>query len=345
VPKTWKAGVIGCGSVAQHLHLPGYIRTPGIELVAACDPEPARHKEVRQIKKDLHVYSDYRKMLANEQLDVISVAAPNKFHAEQAIAALKHGAHVMLEKPPALSMREIAAIKKAVKKSGRQLIVGFSQRFNRGNRRMHELLKKGVIGEPYMIRIRFAHRGPYPGWAKDRWFYNPVKAGGGALLDMGIHAIDQAHWLIGPIKRVQAEVRTLRKKIAVEDNAVLLLEFANPRVLGYIEVGWTSPSGFAGIEVMGDNGCIVEDYNGVLSLTTGEITPDTKAAHKLKTRIIDKAPKTGGWAWEVTDVVKAFRAGSNLGCGIDAGGAALAVALAAYESSRTGKRVEVAKLK
>lgn len=343
--RTWKAGVIGCGSVAQHLHMPGYLRTPGIELVAACDPEPARHREARKIKPDLRVYGDYRKMLAAEQLDVVSVASPNKFHAEHAIAALEHGAHVLLEKPAALSMKEIAAIRRAVKRSGRQLIVGFSQRFNRGNRRMNELVRKGAVGEPYMIRIRFAHSGPYPGWAKDPWFYSPTKAGGGAMLDMGIHAIDQAHWHIGPVRSVQARAATLRKNIQVDDNALLLLEFANGKALGYIEVGWTSPSGFNGIEIMGDQGCIVEDYAGVLRLTTGRITPDTKARLKLKTRVIDTAPTTGGWSVEITDVVKAFRAGSDLNCGIDAGGAALAVALAAYESSRTGKRVEVARMK
>ncbi len=321
------------------------MRTPGVELVAACDPEPARHKEVRQIKKNLHLYRDYREMLAREELDVISVASPNRFHAEHAVAALEHGAHVLLEKPAALSMREIAAIRKALAKSGRQLIVGFSQRFSRGNRKLNALVRGGVIGEPYMIRIRFAHSGPYPGWAKDPWFYSPVKAGGGALLDMGIHAIDQAQWHIGPVRSVQAHTATLRKKIKVEDNAVLLLEFAGGKALGYIEVGWTSPSGFNGIEVMGDEGCIITDYTGVMRLTTGKVTPDTKARLKLKTRVIDKAPTTGGWSVEIQEVVKAFRRNSNLGSGIDAGGSALAVALAAYESSRTGKRAKVASIR
>lgn len=343
--KTWKAGVIGCGSIAQHLHLPGYMRTPDVDLVAACDPEPERHKEVRKIRKDLHVYRDHKEMLARERLDVVSVASPNKFHAEHAIAALEHGANVLLEKPAALSMKEIAAIKKALAKSGRQLIVGFSQRFNRGNRKLNALVKSGVIGEPYMIRIRFAHTGPYPGWAKDPWFYSPVKAGGGAMLDMGIHAIDQAQWHIGPVRSVQARTATLRKKIQVDDNALILLEFANSKALGYIEVGWTSPSGFGGIEVMGDEGCIIEDYTGVTKLTTGKVTPDTKARLKLKTRVIDKDPRAGGWSVEVQEVVKALRRNCNLGSGIEAGGSALAVALAAYESSRTGKRVEVAKMR
>lgn len=341
--KTWRAGVIGCGAIAQAVHLPGYMRARGAALAAACDPVPQRLREAARIAGDgLHTYTDYREMLAAERLDVVSVASPNKFHAEQAEAALAAGAHVLLEKPPATSLAEIERIRRAVRRSGRLLIVGFLHRFYRGNRRMHRLIQEGAIGAPYMIRVRFAHRGPMPGWAKSEWFYDPALARGGALLDMGIHAIDQCQWLVGPIRSVQAKAATLRKNIRLDDNAVLLVEFARPKALGYIEVGWTSPAGFVGIEVMGDEGALRQDYVGHTTLTTGKIAPDGRTKPKLKTRIIDRAPTTGGWDMEVPEVVKALRAGSDLGCNIDTGGAALAVALAAYESSRTGRRILVA---
>lgn len=340
--KTWRAGVIGCGAIAQALHLPGYVRAPGVTLTAACDPTPQRLREATRIAGDaFRTYTDYRDMLANEQLDVVSVASPNRFHAQHAIAALEAGAHVLLEKPPAASLAEIERIRRAVRQSQRLLVVGFSQRFYRGNQRMRKLIVEGAIGEPYMIRVRFSHRGPLPGWAKSDWFYQPALAVGGALLDMGIHAIDQCLWLLGPVKSVSAKVATLRKDIPVDDTAVLLLEFAQPKALGYIEVGWTSPAGFVGIEIMGDEGALRQDYAGQTTLTTGKIAPDTRRKPQLKTRVIDPAPTTGGWSTEVTDVVKAMRAGSDLNCNIEAGGAALAVALAAYESSRSGKRVTI----
>jgi predicted dehydrogenase len=193
-----------------------------------------------------------------------------------------------------------------------------------------------------MIRVRLAHAGPYPGWAKNDWFYRPRLAGAGALLDMGIHAIDQAIWHLGPVRSVQATARTLRKNIQVDDNAVLLLEFERTRALGYIEVGWTSRAGFNGMEIMGDKGCIVENYAGDLTLTTGRITPNMKKRPTMKTRVLDKTPQHGGWSIEVPEVVRALRRGSDLGSGIDAGASALAVALAALKSSRTGRRVRVA---
>ena len=343
--KQWKAGVIGCGSIAQHLHLPGYVKSPGIAPVAACDPVRQRRTEVRRLVPGLRTYDSAPKMLAAEELDVVSVGSPNRFHAEHAIAALEAGAHVLLEKPAALSMTEIATVKRAVRKSRRQLVVGFSQRFTRGNRKIRKLLADGVIGEPFMFRVRYAHAGPFPGWAKDDWFYSPKDAGGGAMLDMGIHAIDQAIWQLGPIKYVQATATALRKKIKVDDNALLLLEFANSRALGYLEIGWTTAAGFNGIEIMGDHGWIHNDYAGPLTVTTGKITPDTKAKDKLRKRVVDRAPTTGGWSVEVAEVVRAFRNNDDLDCGIDAGGAALQVALAAYQSSKTGKRVKVSSVR
>jgi len=339
VAKKWKAGVIGCGAIAQAMHLPGYAKTPGVELVAACDPVPARRKEAMRFNDELRTYSDYRKMLNAEQLDVVSVCTPNCFHAEHAIAALEAGANVLLEKPAALTMKEIAAIKAAVKRSRRVLIVGYSHRFHRGNLKAKRLLDEGVIGEPYMIRIRLAHTGPFPGWAKDDWFYDPKLAGGGAMLDLGIHCIDQALWLGGPVQSVQATKSTLRKKIKVDDNATILLDYANGRTLGYVEVSWTSPTGMSGIEILGDKGSIRIEYTGQMTLTTGAIDPNLKAKPVRKTRVIDNAPLSGGWQTEITEVIRHMRQGSDRGHGIDAGGAALAIALAAFESSRTGRRI------
>jgi len=280
-------------------------------------------------------------MLKAERLVVVSVVSPNRFHAEHAVAALRHGAHVLLEKPPVLSMEEIRAVRKAKVQNKRQVIVGFSNRFTRGNRKIRKMLAEGTIGEPYMVRIRFAHTGPMAGWAKSDWFYDPKRAGGGALLDMGIHAIDLALWLIGPVRRVTAMTRSLRYGIRVDDNAVLALEVAGGRALGYIEAGWTSPSGFIGLEIMGDGGCIVEDYQGALRVARGRVTPDATKRPKFKWRVVDPEPTWGGWRVEIGEVVRALRRGEDLGMGIDAGGAARAVARAGCESSRSGRTVEV----
>jgi len=128
----------------------------------------------------------------------------------------------------------------------------------------------------------------------------------------------------------------------VEDNAILVLEFASGKALGYIEVGWTSPTGFNGVEILGDKGSIVIDHANGMTLTTGKTTPNAKVRIQRKTRLIDPKPTTGGWSAEFPND-PAHPQGQRPGHGIDAGGAALAIALAAYESARTGRRVKPAR--
>ncbi len=213
----YRVGVIGAGAISQALHLPGYRKDRRATLVAFADPALARHAEVLAEYPRLRAYTDYKKMLASEELDVVSVATPNVFHAEQAIAALRSGCHVLCEKPIATTLRDANRMIAASKKARRKLMIGFTHRMFRGPERCKELLAKRKIGKPFMIRVRFAHGGPYPGWAKNPWFYNKALSAGGAMLDMGIHAIDLCHWLIGPIASVSARAATLIKRIGVNE--------------------------------------------------------------------------------------------------------------------------------
>lgn len=339
--RTWKAGVIGLGSIAQALHIPGYLKTRGVDFVAGADPKRKQRQEVAALAPGAKLYTDHRKMLTERELDVVSICTPNYLHAQHSIDALAHGAHVLLEKPAALSLAEIEHIRKAQAKADRLVVVGFSHRFMNGPRKAKQLIEDGAIGRPYMIRVRFAHTGPFPGWAHGDWFYDPAQAGGGAMLDMGIHAIDLCQWLIGPIGSVAAQVAALRKQIAVDDNAVLALAFADGGAMGYIDVGWTSPAGFTGLEIMGDAGAIRIDYGGAMSVTSCRASADLGAGDALTTRIVARKPTAGGWAIEIREIIKAVKRGDDLGLGLDAGGSALAVALAAAKSAKTGRRVEL----
>jgi predicted dehydrogenase len=336
------AAVIGCGAIAQHLHLPGYHRRADVARIIGVDPEPARLAEVRAAFGVETTYADYREMLAHETPDVVSVCTPNVFHAEQAIAALEAGAHVLLEKPMALSLAEARAIAAAAEAAERKVMIGFSHRFHRGNGKAKALIEAGAIGTPFMVRVRFAHNGPSPGWAMSDWFYTPALAGGGALLDMGIHAIDLCQWFVGPITAVTAMMGTLRKPIALDDNAVLALAFGDT-ALGYIEVGWTSGPGFLGYEIYGDAGTIINDY-ATLRVCTGKSTPDLDADVEMVWSVEDDAPTTGGWQVEVDYFLDTLQAGGDFAMGLPAGTTALAVALGAIESAQNGRRVEVASL-
>ncbi len=108
------------------------------------------------------------------------MCSPNLYHAEHALAALHAGAHLLLEKPMTMTMPEAFAVREAAKQAGTRVMIGFSHRLYGSNLQVKEVIEKGEIGEPFMIRVRFAHGGPFPGWAKSDWFYDPAIAGGGA---------------------------------------------------------------------------------------------------------------------------------------------------------------------
>lgn len=334
--KKFQIGVVGGGAIAQALHIPGYAASPHCELAAIVDPSLDRLKEIRGKGWAFrNEYRDYRKMLAAEKLDVVSVCTPNKFHAEVAIAALEAGADLLLEKPVAMNMVEAKAIARAAAKSGRRVMVGFSHRFNGANIAAKKALEAGKIGDPYMIRVRFAHMGPLAGWAKSDWFFRPKLAGGGALMDMAVHAFDIVQWLIGPATSVYAQTATLRHKISLDDNVVAVLEFGK-RCLGYIECGWTSPAGFVGIEIMGDKGAICCDYlQGKATLTAQKTT----AAGTGKVRVSELAPTTNPWADEMRYFTKTLATNQPFFPGLEEGLATQKLVAGAYKSAKSGRKV------
>jgi predicted dehydrogenase len=335
--KKFRVGIIGTGAVAQACHIPGYAAAKNCELVAFADPDAKIRKEVMSKWAFPRQYTDHKEMLANEELDVVSICTPNIFHKPIAIDCIGKVPIILLEKPIATNLADGLAIAAAVKKHGTRMMVGFSHRFHAYNHAAKAALDKGSIGRPFMIRIRFAHTGPMPGWAKTDWFYNPKLSGGGAMLDMAIHAFDLARYYLGPITAVMGKAATLRKKIAVDDNNVTLLEFGK-KAMGYVETGWTSPAGYCGAEIMGDNGCIYVDYNSKVTMISGHRSPSGESSERT-TVLCETA--TRHWKVQMAYFTSQLGKRGKFCVGIEEGVAALKVALAAYKSSQTGRRVVI----
>jgi len=334
-----KAAVIGAGAIAHHCHLPGYQQHPDCQLVALAETDPSRAARAAERFGVPTTYHDYRQMLQHEQLDAVSVCTPNYLHREMAEAVARRGIHLLLEKPVALSVADAVAIRQAVRDARVQCMVAFTHRFRHGNQQAKHLIADGTIGEPFMIRVRFAHRGPQPGWAMSDWFYRRAKSGGGALLDMGIHAMDICRYMLGPVESVSALVGTLRKDIEVDDNAVLSLEFASKRAFGYIEVGWTSCPGFTGLEIYGDKGTIIVDYAKPVEVILGSAGPD--GVDRTERQHLPPPAGPQGWPLQMACFIDCIRDRRDVPVGIDEGVAATAVAEAAARSAESGKSTKV----
>lgn len=242
-----KVGVIGCGKIAQFRHIPEYASNPNVELVGFYDINQKRAAEVAN-KYGGKAYESLEALLAAD-IDAVSVCTPNAVHAEQSIAALKAGKHVLCEKPMAGSIEECDAMMKAARESGRFLMLGHNQRMAKAHVKAKELVASGMIGDIVTFRTTFFHGGPET-WSIDpgpeTWFFDKRRAVMGVMADLGIHKTDLIHFLTGQtVVETTAQLTTVDKKYAdgslidVDDNAICIFKLSGGAT-GTMAISWTS---------------------------------------------------------------------------------------------------------
>ncbi|MEW6754912.1 MAG: Gfo/Idh/MocA family oxidoreductase [Candidatus Latescibacterota bacterium] len=239
-----RVGVVGLGM--GRVHARGYASHPQAELVALCDVDEARLKEVAAELNVKKTYTDASRMFREARLDAVSIATPNKFHAPLTIAALEHGLHVLCEKPMARTVVEAEQMLAAAEEAGRTLMINFSFRFSDMSYALKQQVDAGVIGDIYFGRTAWHRRRGIPRFGG--WFGDKELAGGGPLIDLGVHRLDLALWLMGypepvavsgsiydPLARRMAD--EAKKAYSVEDLACGLIKFANGATL-ILEASW-----------------------------------------------------------------------------------------------------------
>ena len=209
---TIRVGIIGCGKIAQVRHIPEYVANPHAEIRGFYDLNTKRAQELAE-KYGGKAYDSYEALLADPDIDAVSVCAANHVHAEISIAALKAGKHVLCEKPMAISLEECEAMVQAAKDSGKYLMIGQNQRLAKAHSKARELIASGAIGKVLTFRTIFGHGGPET-WSIDPgsnvWFFDRSKAAMGALADLGIHKTDMIQYVLGAkIVKTQAVLTTL----------------------------------------------------------------------------------------------------------------------------------------
>lgn len=342
--------IIGCGKITQLRHAPEYLENPGAHIVGFFDMD-AKRAEATAAKFGGRVYDSIEQMLADKDIDAVSVNVANVAHAEVSIAALEAGKHVLCEKPMAVTRDECEAMVAAARKAGKRLLIGHNQRLANAHVHARQMIAQGLIGRPLSFRTVFGHPGPECWTGKpDSWFLSKAAAHFGVLGDLGIHKTDLIHYLLDePIVQVSAVLRTMDKRyttgelVDVEDNALCLYE-TRSGVPGSMQVSWTFYAGE-------DNSTLIWGTKGLLrlyddleysliwepnqgdaehhrldELTTNE---DQNAGNRTNTGVIDEfiAAITEGRP-SVLDGEQALRA--------------MRVVFAAEESARTGQRGDVA---
>jgi UDP-N-acetylglucosamine 3-dehydrogenase len=338
--RTARVGLIGCGNIGAGGHLPAYAHTPEAELVAVCDAvEELAHAAAE--RSGATAYTDYRRLLKREDIEMVDLCVPTYLHAQLAVEAMQAGKHVLCEKPIAHSLEAADAMIEASEKVGVKLMIGQVRRFDHRYMSIKEQLDAGKVGRPVFVRRAERQFLPFP---PDAWQWDP-KRGGGVILDIGVHATDLFHWLFGQeaveVYAVAKSVREAARAAGSYDHAFITCKFDGGGV-GFAETSWAYPQGFGGtlyaqLDVVGTEGKIQyadKDTNPMLAYTT-------KKGHELPRYFRFMSTTEYAFEEEIRHFVRCILDDREPAVGPGGARAALEMALAAQRSAETGEPIRL----
>jgi predicted dehydrogenase len=198
-------------------------------------------------------------VVADPEVDAVIVSTLNASLAPIALAAVKAGKHVLLEKPGALGSRELSQVRTAAGASGSIVRIGYNHRFHPGLQKAREIVDSGALGPIMFIRGRYGHGGR-KGYDRE-WRADPKLSGGGELIDQGVHLIDLASWFMGDFYKVEGHAATYFWDMAVDDNAFLSLR-TKEGTTAWLQVSCTEWKNMFSLEIYGRDGKIAIDGLG-----------------------------------------------------------------------------------
>jgi predicted dehydrogenase len=237
--------IIGCGLIGKKRLA---ALSAGSQLVVACDTNLQRAEALVELAKAGRAVIAFKEAVADPKVDAVIVATVNSTLAEISEAAIRAGKHVIVEKPAGISVAQIDNLMALEKKHGVCVRVGFNHRFHPAFVKAREIFESGVMGELMFIRARYGHGGRV-GYDKE-WRADPKLAGGGELMDQGIHLIDLAGWFLGEFKKIDGHVATYFWSMPVDDNAFLDLQTARGQT-AWLHVSCTEWKNLFSFEIYG----------------------------------------------------------------------------------------------
>lgn len=349
--KSINIGVIGTGSISA-MHLQSYQKHANANLLAVCDLNEKRAQRAAEKYGATKVYTDYNELLADPEIDAVSICTWNNTHAEISIAALNAGKHVLVEKPLCRTVEEALQVQEAVKSSGKLLQVGFVRRYDPNAQMLREFADKGEFGEIYFAKASSVRRLGNPGG----WFSDIERSGGGPLIDIGVHVIDLCWYMMGRPKPVSVSANTYRKlgnrsnvrnlsfykaadydaeKNTVEDMANAMIRFENGASI-LVDVSFTlhAKENLQSVKLYGDKGGF-------------EIDPEVVIVTEKHDTIINIQPQTDstGFAFdaafqsEVDHFISSIENGTSPLSPVEDGVEIMKILCGIYESAEKGVEV------
>jgi predicted dehydrogenase len=334
--------VAGCGMIGG-VHVTALKEIPEARAVGAWSRSPERGQQFAA-QHQIRGYRTYEELLADPTVDAVIITLPSGHHAEYGIKAAKAGKHVIVEKPIDVTEAKARSLIEACRKADRHLSVVFQNRYSTAAQKLRKAIDGGLLG-PLVLGDAYIKWWRSPQYyASSAWRGTKAIDGGGALINQAIHTIDLLQWFMGGAKRVSGLVRTSTHSIESEDLGIATVEFQNG-ALGVIEGTTAVQPGFKErLEIHGRKGSVTLEGGFV---TSWKVEGCDEADY------VDPQPvSVGGSASPVisherhraqlADIVTAIRAGKPSMVSGEEGLKALKIVLGIYESSATGKWVDVA---
>lgn len=324
-------GILGLGVGANRARLAA--KTEDAELVCVCD---LQEEKAKQIAGELNCEwtTRYDDMLRREDIDVIGVFTPSGTHCDYAIKAIQAGKDVFVTKPMDISLEKCDGAIEAARDAGVILAVDFQMRYDETARKMKLALDNGRLGRLILGDLRMKwyrsqeyYEGGYPhGWRKRR------ETEGGSAANQGVHFIDLLQWFMGPVKTVYGRSGTFAHNIETEDLSMALITFENDAWGSIVTTTASYPRLGSSIEITGDNGSIVWKDGKIILYELKDNPEPSLDEFKLN----PDRPRN-----IIEDMVSAVKKGSRVMVDGVEGRKSVAIVNAIYESSKTGKVIEL----
>jgi UDP-N-acetyl-2-amino-2-deoxyglucuronate dehydrogenase len=341
-------GIIGCGMIAN-FHVRAINDLRGAKVVGCFDMFPAAADGLAE-RAGCRPYHDLDKMLADPEIDIVTICTPSGAHQEPAVAAARAGKHVIVEKPLEITLKRCDKIIDACDKAGVVLATIFPSRFHESSRLLKSAIDKGrfgqlTVGDAYVKWFRSQQYYDSGAW-RGTWQLD----GGGALMNQAIHNVDLLTWLMGPVSEITAHTATLaHERIEVEDVAMATVKFANG-ALGVIEATTAAyPGAMKRIEIHGSAGSAIMEEEDIVKW---EFAKALKSDTALRERMAGKTQTGGGAADPAAighhghaelfrDVVKAIKQGGRPLVDGHEGRRSVEIILAIYKAAELGRALSL----
>ncbi len=287
-----KVGIIGSGFEAD-IHAASFrIQPDEAEVVAVASPTPGNAAALAERYSIPRVFTDYRAMLREPDIEMITITAPNRLHAQMTLDCAAAGKHIVCEKPFSMTIAEGEEMIDAAKRHGVLLMYAEELFFTPKYVKAKEMADQGAFGKVYLVKQSEKHFGPH-----SDWFWDAERSGGGVFMDMGCHGIAFCYWFLGRPKIAsvycQMSTHVHKDKTVCEDDSICILEFANGAT-GVVEDSWAKRGGMDDrIEVYGEGGVTYGNLHMGNALPT--------FSERGYGYAVEKAPTTQGWSYPVFD--------------------------------------------